>query len=196
MVVTFEDFVVARVPVLVRTAAALSGDLALAEDLVQEVMIKVLERWDQISRLDARDSYVRRMLVNEYLSWRRKWARIVPLADLEPIDGDHDRSNHPGHNDPGHNDPGHNDPGHLASVHADRDLLRAQLSRLPRRRQVVLALRYYGDLSDAEIAETLGCRVSTVRSLASRALASLRIDATLRAEFTTELIPVEEGHVT
>ncbi len=174
---TFEEFAAARLPVLVRTAAALGGDLGLAEDLVQEVMIKVHRQWDRIDRMDSRDSYVRRMLVNEFLSWRRKWVRVSPLADLDEVG----RTDQPG---------GYPSP---AAAYADRQLLRAEIGRLPKRRQVVLALRYYGGLSDAEIADALGCGESTVRSLASRALASLRINPTLRAEFTTDLIPADEG---
>jgi RNA polymerase sigma-70 factor (sigma-E family) len=170
--VTFEEFARARVPVLVRTAAQLCGDLGLAEDLAQEVLLKVHQQWDRIAALDARDGYVRRMLVNEYLSWRRKWARIVPSADVRVIDTQPDHS----------------------TEHADRDVLREQISRLPRRRQVVLALRYYGGLSDAEIADALGCRPSSVRSLATRALASLRIDPTLRTEYSHPLVPIEKGH--
>lgn len=168
---TFEEYAQARVPLLVRTAAALSGDLGLAEDLVQEVLLKVHQRWGHISALEARDSYVRRMLVNEYLSWRRKWARIVPLPDIEVSDA------HPD----------------FATAHADRELLRSEINRLPKRRQVVLALRYYAGLTDAEIAEALSCQVSTVRSLASRALTTLRVEPTLLSEFHPGLIPVEEG---
>ena len=168
---TFEEFAKARVPVLVRTAAQLCGDLGLAEDITQEVLIKVHQQWPKIENLDSRDGYVRRMLVNEYLSWRRKWARIVPSNEIRPID---------------------NSPDH-STGHADRDILRAQISQLPRRRQVVLALRYYVGLTDGEIADAMGCRVSTVRSLASRALTSLRIDPTLRTEYSHELIPMEEG---
>jgi RNA polymerase sigma-70 factor (sigma-E family) len=169
--VTFEEYARARVPVLVRTAAQLSGDLGLAEDLVQEVLLKVHQQWPKIGGLEARDAYVRRMLVNEYLSWRRKWARVVPAADVRVPDSAPDHS----------------------TGHADRDVLREQIRRLPRRRRVVLALRYYGGLSDAEIAAAMGCRTSTVRSLATRALASLRVDPTLRTEYSHALIPVEEG---
>jgi RNA polymerase sigma-70 factor (sigma-E family) len=170
----FEEFVVTRVPVLVRTAAALCGDVALAEDLVQDVLIKVHRRWPQLRNLDARDSYVRRMVINEFVSWHRKWARIAPRADLAPVD------RHPDH----------------ATAHAERHLLRQEIAQLPRRQQVVLALRYYDQLTDREIADTLGCPVGTVRSLASRALAALRIDATLRAEYTTDPNPVEQGRTT
>ena len=67
-------------------------------------------------------------------------------------------------------------PDH-ASRHADRDALRAELARLPRQQRVVLVLRLYEDLSDAQIAEMLGCSQGTVRGHASRALARLRVNA-------------------
>ena len=97
------------------------------------------------------------MVVNEFLSWRRKWARIVPHAQV-----DLDQSDTPDH----------------ADRYADADESLAELSRLPKRQRAVLVLRYYGGLSDTEIAETLGCSPGTVRSYASRALASLRVELT------------------
>ena len=68
-------------------------------------------------------------------------------------------------------------PGRDPAVdHAERDALLAEVSRLPRRQKAVLVLRYYEALSDAEIAEVLGCTPGTVRGYASRALATLRVD--------------------
>ena len=153
VIVDFENFAVERGPGLVRLAHALTADFGLAEDLVQDVLLKAHRDWERISTLDAPDSYVRRMLTNEFLSWRRKWGRVVPVAQVWLRDQD----------------------DHAAVV-AERDVLRAEVSRLPRRQQVVLALRYYGGLSDAEIAQALGCATGTVRAYASRALATLRIE--------------------
>ena len=166
---TFEAFARARVPVLLRTAVALCGDVGLAEDLVQDVLLKAHLRWERIGRLDAPESYLRRMLVNEFLSWRRKWARIIPSDELVVVD------QHVDH----------------ASAHADRQLLRDEINRLPKRQRTVVALRYYAGLSDAEIAEAMGCRPSSVRAFASRALATLRVEPALRVEY---LVPAaEEG---
>lgn len=166
IVLSFEAFVAAHARWLLRFATALSGDAALAEDLVQEVLLKVHQRWSKIERLDSPVAYVRRMVVNEHLSWRRKWARIIPMP-APPLA----------------------DVVDMASAHADRGALLAELRRLPARQGAVLALRYFEGLSDSEIASVLDCRVMTVRACASRALGTLR-------ERSSALIPNEEGSPT
>lgn len=150
----FEQFARTRLPDLLRFTAALCADRALAEDVVQEVLVRVHRRWDTIAALDAPEAYVRRALVNEYLSWRRKWARVVPRAELT------DERTTPDH----------------AEQHADRSLLADELRRLPPRQRTVLVLRYYAGLTDNEIADVLGCRPVTVRGYAARALAALRVE--------------------
>lgn len=159
----FEEFVGSQTRPLLGLATAMSGDAALAEDLVQDVLLKVHGRWERIAALDDPPSYVRRMLVNEYLSWRRKWSRITPVASAEPAWEVDDAPDH-------------------ATTYADRAALAEQLRRLTRRQRTVLALRFYGGLDDREIADTLGCSESSVRSHASRALAALR-------EHADELLP-------
>jgi RNA polymerase sigma-70 factor (sigma-E family) len=153
---TFEEFAAARLGAAVRFAAVLAGERALAEDIVQEVLIRVHARWDQIGRLDRPEAYVRKMIVNEYLSWRRRSWRLVWSDGLEA----------------GQDRPGRDH----AADHAERDALLAEVGRLPRRQKAVLVLRYYEALSDTEIAEVLGCTPGTVRGYASRALATLRVD--------------------
>ncbi|WP_412543215.1 SigE family RNA polymerase sigma factor [Longispora sp. K20-0274] len=148
---TFEEYAAARMSALLRYATVLTGDRALAEDVVQNVLVRAHSRW---RRIEDPDRYLRRMVVNEYLSWRRRWSRIVPMPSVAPP-----RSDAPDH----------------ATSHADRDALRAELDRLPRRQRAVLVLRYYEGLTDAEIAEVLDCAPGTVRGYASRALAALRI---------------------
>jgi RNA polymerase sigma-70 factor (sigma-E family) len=161
--VTFDDWARARLPALVRFAVALTGDRGLAEDVVQEVLIRAYGRWSRIASLDQPEAYLRRMVTNEYLSWRRRWARITPHADVTAVaevGGDEDRDH--------------------AEAHADRAALAAELARLPKRQRAVLVLRYYEHLTDAEIADVLGCPQGTVRSLASRALHALRVDSQTR----------------
>mgnify|MGYP002621433584 FL=1 len=155
---TFDEWARARLPTLVRFAVALAGDRGLGEDIVQEVLIRAYGRWGRIATLDQPEAYLRRMVTNEYLSWRRRWARVTPHADV-----------------PATTESGA-EPDH-AETHADRSLLATELARLPRRQRAVLVLRYYEHLTDAEIADVLDCPQGTVRSLASRALRTLRVDA-------------------
>lgn len=163
--VTFDEWAAERAPALLRFAVVLTGDRGLAEDVVQEVLIRVYERWKQVVRLDRPEAYTRRMIVNEYLSWRRRWSRFLP-SDTATAGGgvDHATADH-------------------ADQHADREALGQALARLPRRQQVVLVLRYYGGLSDNEIADVLDCSSGTVRGYASRALATLRVDDRTRELF-------------
>ena len=153
---TFEEFAVARLAAVLRFAAVLTGDRGLAEDVVQEVLIRAHGRWDAIACLDRPEAYVRKMIVNEYLSWRRRSWRLVPSGAGTDVDARFVP-----------------DP---AVHHAERDAILAELARLPRRQRAVLVLRYYEALSDAEIADVLGCAPGTVRGYASRALATLRVD--------------------
>jgi RNA polymerase sigma-70 factor (sigma-E family) len=158
---TFEEFAATRMPGVLRFAAVLTADLADAEDLAQEVLTRAYSRWDRIGGLDRPDLYVRKMMLNEYLSWRRRSARQIPVGagTLEPASAASDH----------------------AQQYIEREALLAELGRLPRRQQAVLVLRYFEDRGDAEIAELLGCSPGTVRSHASRALAALRVDMSPRA---------------
>jgi RNA polymerase sigma-70 factor (sigma-E family) len=158
--VTFDDWASLRLDPLLRFAAVLCGNRSLAEDVVQDVLVKAHRHWDTIQAAERPDSYLRRMVVNEYLSWRRKWSRIVPRPEVIVIDHGADP----------------------ATGVADRDELVTELARLPSRQRTVLVLRYYGGHSDAEIADLLGCSASTVRAHASRALAALRVELTKAPE--------------
>ena len=162
-IVTFDEWARARLPALVRFAAALTGDRGLAEDVVQEVLIRAYGRWSRIAGLEQPEAYLRRMVTNEYLSWRRRWARITPHAEV------------PATAEPGAG----TEPDH-AEAHADRAALAEELARLSKRARAVLVLRYYEHLTDAEIADVLRCPQGTVRSLASRALRTLRVDSRTR----------------
>ncbi|MBF9130722.1 SigE family RNA polymerase sigma factor [Plantactinospora sp. S1510] len=155
---TYEEFADSRLPALLRYAVMLTGDPHLAQDLVQETMVRVQLNWRRVVRADVPERYVRRMLTNQYLDWQRgSWVRRV-LLRADPDEAVVVRVDH-------------------AEATVDRDQVWTWLARLPRRQRAALVLRYYEDLPDAEIAEVLGCAVGTVRSAISRAL------ATLRAEF-------------
>lgn len=156
---SFDDFVRERLPGLVRYAVMLSRDRELGEDIVQDVLVRAHGRWATIGPLARPDLYVKRMVTNEYLSWRRR--RRLRTSTLLPDSIDESR-------------PGGPPPADQAA--ADRSAMWAELAQLPRQQQVVLVLRFYEGLDDAEIAAVLGCRPGTVRGYASRALARLRID--------------------
>ena len=157
---TFEEFATARLPALLRYAAALTGDRHLAQDVVQEVMARAHLRWRSVSASESPERYVRRMVLNEYLSWRRRWSvrNVVAAGDRLPELGDA-RSTGRDH----------------AGDHALREDLWSRLAALPRKQRAVLVLRYYEGCSDEEIAELLQCAPATVRSHASRALKALRL---------------------
>src|SRR5262245_41851578 len=151
----FEEFAEARLPALLRYAGLLTGDRELARDVVQEVLARALVRWRRIAGLDEPYAYVRTMVTNEYLSLRRrKKVRTVALT-YEALDG-----------------PGAPALPDQTSRLGDREDLWQRLATLPRQQRAVIVLRYYEDLTDAEIAETLGCRPGTVRGYAARALAA------------------------
>jgi RNA polymerase sigma-70 factor (sigma-E family) len=156
---TFEEFARSRLPALLAFATVLTGQRTTAEDLAQEVLLRAHARWDRIGQLDRPDFYVRKMLLNEFLSWRRRSVRLVPAGDRDLSAADV--------------------PDHAAG-YAEHAAMLAEIARLPKRQRAVLVLRYYEDRSDREIAELLGCTPSSVRSYASRALAALRVE--LRAD--------------
>jgi RNA polymerase sigma-70 factor (sigma-E family) len=147
----FEGFVTARGPRLLRVAWLLTGDAHLAEDLLQTVLAKVWPKWARIADENP-EAYVRKALVNTYSSWwQRRWRGEVPHGELPEAA--------------------------VTDAYAAVDLehsLAAAVRRLPKRQRAVVVLRYFEDLSGEETAEILGCRPGTVKSQASKALASLR----------------------
>lgn len=160
----FGDYVARQRPALLRFATVLTGRTWLADDLVSDVLGRAFERWDRIGSMDQPNAYVRRMIVNDYVSWHRRRIRAVLRPELEsdtvPVDDG-------------------------TTAHAERDAMIRRLAGLPRRQRAAVVLRYYAGLPDAEIAEQLGCRESTVRSQISRALATLRLD----------LAPTGDAHI-
>jgi RNA polymerase sigma-70 factor (sigma-E family) len=160
MSVTFEQFAVARLPSLLRYAVVLTGDRDLAQDVVQEVLARAQVKWRRISEADSPEAYVRRMVLNEYLSWRRSWAaRNVHAVGERLVDLDDARGGVRDH----------------AQGVVEADELWHRLATLGRKQRAVLVLRYYEQLDDQAIAELLGCSPVTVRSHASRALKTLRL---------------------
>ena len=152
---TFEEFAGSRLPAMLRFATALTGDPDLAKDLVQEVLIRASARWQRIGQLDRPEAYIRKMVVNEFLSWRRRSWRLIP-SEMNSLTGRPSP-----------------DP---ADGYIERQALLAELAKLSQRQRTALVLRYYEGLSDAEIAEVMGCSQSTVRGHVFKALAALRVE--------------------
>jgi RNA polymerase sigma-70 factor (sigma-E family) len=149
----FDRFVADSADGLVRTAYLIVWDLAEAEDLVQECLLTVARRWPRVRRMDHPRAYARRILVNLALDGRGRRARRRQELDASPEAIDQRAA----------------EDGRLAGVEARRDLIDA-LATLPPRQRVVLVLRYFEDLPEAQVAAVLGCSVGTVKSSASRGL--------------------------
>jgi RNA polymerase sigma-70 factor (sigma-E family) len=147
-----------RLP-LTRLAVLLLGDVPSAEDAVQEVFVKLWSRPDLLQGVSAPSSYLRTAVVNRARSVqrRRKIERdraVVHACDVEPAET----------------------TALLPLEH--REVMEA-VQALPTRQREVLTLRYWADLSEAEIARTLGVTRGTVKSTASRGM--LAVTARLRA---------------
>lgn len=135
---------------MLRMATLLVGSAAIAEEIVQDGLSAVSRRWDDIERPGA---YLRTTVVNGCAMVLRRRSAEERANRLH----------------------GATDGVELPSGLVE---LRDALERLPDRPRVVVVLRYLCDVPDREIAETLGVRPSTVRSLARRALAALREELT------------------
>jgi RNA polymerase sigma-70 factor (sigma-E family) len=153
----FDEFFRATWPRLFRTAYAVAGDAASAEEALQGAYVKAYASWHRVSRAEHPEAYVRRIVVNEILGTRRRgwWQRERPHESPEP-------------------------PGQVASPDVavvERDAVWLSVQALAPRQRAVIVLRYYEDLSELQIAEILGCSTGTVKSQASAALTNLRRNA-------------------
>ena len=153
----FREYVLARGTALLRMAIMLTGNRADAEDLVQAALAKTYLAWGKINDRAALDAYVRRAMVNTHISWwRRRKLEEFPTDEL---------------------------PDQAVADHACEsdmaEVVRRALDRLPKRMRAAVTLRYFEDMTEAEIAAALGISLGTVKSTVSRAVARLRIDAEL-----------------
>jgi RNA polymerase sigma-70 factor (sigma-E family) len=148
----FRDFVTARSPALLRTAYLLTGDRGLAEDAVQAMFSRVYVSWSRIRHKQAVDAYCRKTLVREVSSWRRRRRVTHVLTGDVPERADVARGEASGANEP----------------------LRAALLALSPRQRAVVVLRYFYDMSEADVATALGISRGSVKQHTYRALASLR----------------------
>ncbi len=154
----FREFVRARRRALLRSAYGLTGNRADAEDLVQSALAKTYLAWNRIEDRAAVDGYVRRAMVNTHISsWRRRRVEEFPTDEI----------------------PDQAVADHSAASEMQESLRRA-IGRLPQRMRDAVVLRYYEDMTEAEVAEVLGVSLGTVKSTVSRAVAKLRIDTELQ----------------
>ncbi|WP_371671633.1 SigE family RNA polymerase sigma factor [Streptomyces sp. NBC_00289] len=149
----FQEFVRARWSHLVRTAYLLTGDAHHAEDLTQTALAKAYRSWRRVSRSDNPEAYVRRMLVNCNSDRFRKRRVAESLTAAPPEVAGRDEA---------------------VSWADERSALLTALAGLPPRQRAVVVMRYWEDLSEAEVADVLGCSPGTVKSQASKGLAKLR----------------------
>ncbi|KGN37404.1 SigE family RNA polymerase sigma factor [Knoellia subterranea] len=145
----------AAMPRIYGLAYALAQDRHQAEDLSQEALATVVSKWRTVSRADNPTAYARQIVVNTFLSQKRKrWTREVVsdavVTELVPATDD------------------------LAGGVVERGALVEALRSLPPRQCTAVTLRYFEDLPDADVAALMGCSVSTVRSSIHHALAALR----------------------
>jgi RNA polymerase sigma-70 factor (sigma-E family) len=156
----FDRFVAEAGDGLLRAAYLITWDLADAEDLVQECLFKVARRWPRVRRMEHPAAYARTVLVHlalddgKHRSRRRAELAEAATASFEQHEDD-------------------TAVRVLGRVEASADLMQA-LAELPPRQRVALVLRYFEDLSEADVAEAMGCSVGTVKSTTSRALDRLR----------------------
>lgn len=140
---------------LVRLASILVDDVATCEELVQDAFVAVLRRSGGWAEADKAGAYLRSVVLNHARSHlrkqqvRRRWLRSVDRPEsVGAADG-------------------------AALLDAETTEILAALRTLPERQREVLALRYYLDLSEAEIAATLGISTGSVKTHAHRGLATL-----------------------
>jgi len=150
--VSIEEFVDRNSRMLLRSAWLLTGNWASAEDLVQTALLQSWLHWEAI-RSDAPEFYVRRVLMNTFLSGqRRRWTRESPVAVV----------------------PERAAVDELPATEL-RHVIWSALSGLPAKQRAVVVLRYFNDLSETQTARVLDCSVGTVKSQTSRALDKLRL---------------------
>lgn len=157
---SFAEWAAARQGRLVRAAYLMTGDLHAAEDLVQEALVKVCQRWSRL-REGHPEAYARRIIYRDHVSgWRRRreYASSATRERAAPE----------------------------GRVVEDVTVVRDALLRLPRGQRAALVLRFFEDLTAAETATVLGVSVGTVKSQTHDALRNLRRLAPELAELVGE----------
>jgi RNA polymerase sigma-70 factor (sigma-E family) len=140
-------------PDAVRLAYLITGDRGLAEDLVQEAFVRMFGRFRDLRSADAFPWYLRRTVVNlanSHFRHAKVERTYVERTGRMPDEW-------------------------APEVGARQEMWEA-LQRLPDRQRAAIVLRYYEDMTEAQTAEVLGCRLGTVKSLVSRGVEALRTE--------------------
>lgn len=138
-------------PDALRLAYLLTGDRALAEDLVQDAFVRIAGRLIHLRSPGMFAAYLRTTIVNLVRSHGRRRAVERRFAERTVVAG-----------------------SAAAFDPSDRDELRTALMTLPIRQRTAVVLRYFEDLSERQVAEVMRCRPSAAKSLIARGVASLR----------------------
>ena len=170
---SFREFVEGSWNRLLRTAYLLTGDHGAAEDLVQTALMRTYRHWGRIESYDSPEAYVRRVMVNANVSaWRRRKAIVHVVAEPpEPAAGT-GAAFGAGFGAGDHQD-----------TYAVRDELWRAVQAMSPRMRTAFVLRYFEDLSEAEVASVMGCAVGTVKSQIARGLAKLRTELHAEGSF-------------
>jgi RNA polymerase sigma-70 factor (sigma-E family) len=158
----FREFMRARWPVMVRLAYGLTGDQGHAEDVAQAAFARAYASWRRVSRAGDPDAYVRQIVINQNRNRFRRHRVAERLTDSPPESAVVEVA-----------------WTDATREYDERSALIAALQRLGPRQRAVIVLRYWMDLTEHETAAALNCSVGTVKSQASRALATLRQSADL-----------------
>jgi RNA polymerase sigma-70 factor (sigma-E family) len=162
---TFTAWAAARQHALLRTAYLLTGDLHKAEDLLQDALTKVAQRWRRLSSGNP-EGYARTILVRTNVSWWRGIRREQVVGELPELESAEAAG-----------------AAAESAESVERRLVMARaLAKLPPRQRAVLVLRYYDDLTERQTADILGVSVGTVKSQAHAALRKLRTESPELAE--------------
>jgi RNA polymerase sigma-70 factor (sigma-E family) len=152
--VEFASFMSRSAPALARTAWLLCGDTHLAEELVQQALVKTYLAWP-MARQGEPLAYARRVLANLRVDrWRRRRREVLMASDTLPDRADDGQS--------------------AADQHAERDRLSRALMLLPTKQRRIVVLRHLEGLPEREVADAAGVSIGTVKSTASRGIARLR----------------------
>lgn len=170
----FGEFAASRYGALVRTAFLLAGDRGHAEDLVQSALLKTYLAWGRLRAPENAEAYARRTLIRLAGRYRRRhWHGEIPAGQLAQSARMAASAGALGGREGGHS------TDHATDFAID---MRRALAALPAGQRAVLVLRFLDDRSEAETASLLGISQGTVKSRASRGLASLRRAGLLTAE--------------